>query len=327
MAENERTRHVIVIGSGVIGLAVGAAAADDGCRVTVLEANGVVCAGASAASFAWANAHDKHPADYAALRRLGIDRHARLSAARRPGERWYHPLPSRVAQEAVADGGAVDVAVFARAHVAVIEASGGTIRTEAPAARIEAGRTRPSVTLVSGEVIAADHIVIAAGTGSAALLRDSALRAPVLGTGSGSRGFVVRVRTGAPPTSIEMTDALSLRPEGDGALLQSLEVERRLTGAGVRATPALVWTEIRDRAADSGLVLRDDDMVEVREAARPVALDGLPVVGEVAASVHLVVAHSGVTLAPILGELVAAELRGEVRAELEPYRPSRPISP
>jgi glycine/D-amino acid oxidase-like deaminating enzyme len=60
---------------------------------------------------------------------------------------------------------------------------------------------------------------------------------------------------------------------------------------------------------------------------RPMPPDGMPVVGPVpsVANAYVVVTHSGVTLAPILGELVAAELVGGAApsALLAPFRPPR----
>lgn len=59
---------------------------------------------------------------------------------------------------------------------------------------------------------------------------------------------------------------------------------------------------------------------------RPMPLDGFPVVGPVPGSpdVYAVVTHSGVTLAPILGQYVSRELlTAELVAALAPYRPLR----
>jgi len=59
---------------------------------------------------------------------------------------------------------------------------------------------------------------------------------------------------------------------------------------------------------------------------RPMPLDGFPVVGALpgVADVYVVVTHSGVTLAPILGQYVSREvLGGEVIDPLAPYRPGR----
>jgi glycine/D-amino acid oxidase-like deaminating enzyme len=59
---------------------------------------------------------------------------------------------------------------------------------------------------------------------------------------------------------------------------------------------------------------------------RPMPLDGFPVVGALLgrSDVYVAVTHSGVTLAPILGQYVTRELlAGEIIDSLAPYRPGR----
>jgi glycine/D-amino acid oxidase-like deaminating enzyme len=59
---------------------------------------------------------------------------------------------------------------------------------------------------------------------------------------------------------------------------------------------------------------------------RPIPADGLPVVGRVPglSGLHLAVMHSGVTLAPLIGRLLAVEiLDGREVGLLAPYRPER----
>jgi len=54
--------------------------------------------------------------------------------------------------------------------------------------------------------------------------------------------------------------------------------------------------------------------------------DGFPIVGfaESCPNLYVVVTHSGVTVAPILGELVSLEVLDRVKVQmLEPYRLSR----
>jgi glycine/D-amino acid oxidase-like deaminating enzyme len=61
---------------------------------------------------------------------------------------------------------------------------------------------------------------------------------------------------------------------------------------------------------------------------RPLPLDGHPVLGRSPnrPSAYLSIMHSGVSLAPIVGELVSREILGDLDApDLEPYRPSRPV--
>jgi glycine/D-amino acid oxidase-like deaminating enzyme len=65
---------------------------------------------------------------------------------------------------------------------------------------------------------------------------------------------------------------------------------------------------------------------EVRICHRPMPLDGYPVLGASPSrpDVYLAVTHSGVTLAPVAGALVAQELAGGAPAEaLEDFRPDR----
>lgn len=59
---------------------------------------------------------------------------------------------------------------------------------------------------------------------------------------------------------------------------------------------------------------------------RPMPIDGLPIVGFVPglSDIYVAVMHSGITLAPKVGELVSQEILGDVSvASLTPYRPSR----
>ena len=62
-----------------------------------------------------------------------------------------------------------------------------------------------------------------------------------------------------------------------------------------------------------------------RVGVRPIPPDGLPLVGFVPEvdNLYAVVSHSGVHLAPILGQLAARELAGRPQERLESFRPAR----
>ena len=65
-------------------------------------------------------------------------------------------------------------------------------------------------------------------------------------------------------------------------------------------------------------------------AQRPVPEDGLPVLGPVpgVAGLWLAVLHSGVTLGPVAGELLAAEVTGKGEQPLlAAFRPARLLHP
>jgi glycine/D-amino acid oxidase-like deaminating enzyme len=68
------------------------------------------------------------------------------------------------------------------------------------------------------------------------------------------------------------------------------------------------------------------DVEDVRICWRPMPLDGYPVLGASPArrDVYIAVTHSGVTLAPIVGQYVAQEIvDGELARSLQDFRPDR----
>lgn len=68
------------------------------------------------------------------------------------------------------------------------------------------------------------------------------------------------------------------------------------------------------------------ELLDVSVGIRPMPADGSPVIGPVpgAGGVYLAVLHSGATLAPTVGRLVAAELAGHAdAAEFRALRPAR----
>ena len=64
----------------------------------------------------------------------------------------------------------------------------------------------------------------------------------------------------------------------------------------------------------------------IKIGTRPVPIDGFPVVGEIQGykGVFIAVMHSGVTLAPLVGELLASEMLQVTKSPLlNSFRPSR----
>ena len=64
----------------------------------------------------------------------------------------------------------------------------------------------------------------------------------------------------------------------------------------------------------------------IKIGTRPVPIDGFPVVGNIEGNkgVFIAVMHSGVTLAPLIGRLLASEMLQTSKSPLlEPFRPSR----
>ena len=102
-------------------------------------------------------------------------------------------------------------------------------------------------------------------------------------------------------------------PSSDSGLAEGREVAE-LAARNVKAVSRWV------------LIAEDTPVEEARVARRAVPPDGLPLVGRLGDSpwMYHVVAHSGVTLAPLLGRLAADEIVNDTDAAvLAPYRPAR----
>ena len=119
----------------------------------------------------------------------------------------------------------------------------------------------------------------------------------------------------------------------DGVLINS----RQLTDGRVMIHGGTQSRSIADESIEDAEMLiqetakylpstRDLRVQEVRSALRPMPPDGLPVLGRLASTpnAYITYTHSGVTLAPIIGEMAALEIRTGVETEiLTPYRPER----
>jgi glycine/D-amino acid oxidase-like deaminating enzyme len=180
------------------------------------------------------------------------------------------------------------------------------------------------VRLVSGDRLSADLILVAAGIGSEALAARVGVKlpmAPTVGLLALSEPLAGGVR------GLVHAGDVALRPDGAGRLLlTSREVDATLDPATREVAPdADPCREILARAARLVPDLRSARIESARIGIRSVAADGLPAAGFAAGfeNAYFLVSHSGVTLAPVLGRLVAAELLGEPQPALEPYRLER----
>ncbi|MCB5907773.1 NAD(P)/FAD-dependent oxidoreductase [Streptomyces pinistramenti] len=173
----------------------------------------------------------------------------------------------------------------------------------------------------------ADHVINCAGpeAGRIAALADVSLPLTRIPGLVGESTPVPAARLGA----ILATPGVDLRPApGDRVCSISWPVDALLPAdgdTGREQQPGLE-EELHRRGGEVLPALRTAGLTGVRRGVRPVPADGLPLVGTVpgADGLYSVVTHSGVTLAPLLGELAAEEvLSGRAVPALAPYRPSR----
>ena len=345
--------HVLIIGAGLTGAALAFRLTRLGASVTVVEAQGPA-AGASGRSFGWVNASFFLSPAHFNLRAAGIEAHARLSRdlgtpppdqgclwweedleshARTLQDMGYrveyligHEARARVPSLAAPEAclhfpteGAVDCADLTSW---LLRASGAKLITGTPVKGIEVRSGRVAGGRIAQGVIAADHVVIAAGCGAPALLAPLGLTLPLLDRpGAILRTAPVAARIGP----IIASPGQEVRQDTDGSLLAPLSAHHQSdTSEAITESPEAMASACLARLAGlfPGLPL---EVREIALARRPVPGDGLPALGpQGPEGLWTAVMHSGATLAPVVAELLSSEILGGPEAALlAPFRPGR----
>ncbi len=289
-------QHIAVVGAGIIGSTIAATLEAAGVETTVIAPDGAGSGSVTRASFAWVNARGKAPEHY---RSLNADARRAWHQTLPP---WFHATGAHADGDEFDEDGWVDTAACVAANLATVSHLSVEEVTNVTALRQEF-----------------DVVIVAAGSATARLVPGS----PRMATTTGHEGYLVRISIDEPPIDrILSIDGLQVRPDGDGRVAaQSLTIERQLRSSGIEATVSSVWHALRDEmSAKTGWVPPAAAGVTIDRALRAEPADGLPVIGWVD-GLYVVVAHSGVTLAPLLAELVVRDLHGDTDPRLPAFRP------
>lgn len=329
---------VVVVGAGIVGASVAYHLARRGVPVTLVERGAAPAADVTGDSFAWiSEAGGDWPGGARDLRAYVLADHGRLEselpdvALRRTGSLTWDPYGSgsteppapgrfRIGRDDIAalephlrdppeqalhtpgDVG-VDPTALTRALVTAAAAYGATVLhdTAVSALRLAGGRVRGVLTPTGH--LAAETVVLTAGTDIPRLC------VPVAPGLSVFSSPATLVRIGAPPglvRSIVARPDFEVREVRDGELWMPLA--QGLGGGAPVASPSAGRDALRRlRTAFRGA--EQCRLLGRRTRGRPVPPNG-PVIGYVAPdrSVYVAVMHSAVTLAPTVGRLVADEL-------------------
>lgn len=187
----------------------------------------------------------------------------------------------------------------------------------------EVFRSRETVTGVRarGETIECDSLVIAAGTGTPAL-------AELLGATVPAQQWPGLVIVTAPVPEgtlgrVVHHRASDIRPDPSGGIRISAE---GTSGRGEINAPQAAPDEVLARTAEVLPALESARVARVLLGVRPIPADRVTIAGRLpgTSNAFVAVTHSGVTLGPLLGRLIAAEVcGGEPDALLADFRPDR----
>lgn len=357
--KEQSSQKIVIVGAGVIGATAAYHLQAGGAAVTVIDAGGL---NASKTSFGWVNASFFLDHHHFALRTQGIAAYHRLSKDVTIPISWCGSLnwefegdtfdafaneldsldyPSERLK--ADDIRKLEPALTAPPDRAIRFPTEAAIEADGMADALLAAATRNGARVIRGVTvdgilqsggratgvsttvgpIAADQVLVAGGVGCEALLKTVGIRIPML------RRPALLLRTQPISQSLNhilVTGIGEIRQLPDGSILMPTAVNHQASDAetvGVPDVEADVALE-RLRAVLPGLYL---EWSEVALAHRPVPGDNYPAVGAVGEGLYMATLHSGVTLAAIMGELIASEMMNGPSAEteswLEPYRPTR----
>lgn len=216
----------------------------------------------------------------------------------------------------------IDPALFVGAMLAeAVRCGARVVRQRSVGVELYGGRVRGVVT-ADGARLGADLVINCAGAAVNEAAGHPALCTPMAST----PGLLAFTQPAATTLSrIVATPECSLRPDGGGRLMLHSGAADAEAGVQSESTHEVAAGLIRQLQRLAPALGRLGCEV-VRRVQRPVPADGYPVVGRYGGveGYYVVVAHSGVTLAPLLGRLAAEEIAGQVSAkDLDPYRPDR----
>ena len=369
--------RVAVIGTGVVGAAVGWQLGRRGVEVLFLD-RGEAGAGVTDWTFSWVNASNKtRTREYFDLNLAGLSAYYQL-AAEIGGDGWWHPS-GHLRWAGAGEGAAGEANEALRAQVELLGSWGYEVvlweaervrRLLEPSIRFPADDAPVAVYLregwIDGRALTARLVGDALRGGARALFGtavggivmergrvaavvsneaerydvDAVVNAagPDAGTVASlvgrdlpmqyKPGLVARLSCGGEVPlrrAVHAARSVELRPDGHGRIVaHSREVDPRLVSH--EEFSADLVQELRDRAIDVLPSLADSVVTGARASSRPIPADGFPSVGGVddVPGYYEAVTHSGITLAGIVGEVLAEEITGgEISPLIRPYRPGR----
>ena len=351
-------KHVIVIGSGILGASTAWHLAQAGARVTILEASqpgGL----ATRDSWAWINASWGNPEHYFRLRIRSMQEWKRLQqqvpqlnvqwsggllwdlppdalqAYAREHSAWGYGIEPVDAAGAlqiepailqppehalfVAQEGSVDPLAASLALLAGAQIAGARLLLNTPVTGLRLEQQRVTGVHTAQGLVEADEVVLAAGIGAAALLKGVGLHYDI----NTPPGLLVHSKPTVPLLqTLLMTPDLHLRQTTQGRLVAGADYAGDIAGADPQELARSLHQKVQ--AMVRGAEHLEMDFFTMGQ--RPTPGDGFPMLGRPSAlaGLYLVLSHSGITLAPALGLFAATELLQGMRDPLlSNYLPDR----
>ncbi|WP_179137876.1 NAD(P)/FAD-dependent oxidoreductase [Candidatus Entotheonella palauensis] len=230
--------------------------------------------------------------------------------------------------------GHVNTGDVIRACISAAEARGAELRTQAPVTGIQLSQMGTGTSRVEGitigeQTIPCDAAVLAGGPDMSALAGLAGVDLPLYHT----FGATILTEPIAPlfkhiavlHPAHDRPPTVNFRQFSDGVVMIGATA-RNNQQDGDRARTDSDVAQIMEEAAAILPALQGVRVQEVRQGRRPIPQDGVSIIGfsDTVPNLYLATTHSGVTLAPIIGEFAAMEIvDGAAIDLLQPFRLAR----
>lgn len=344
----ESSKRIVVIGAGIVGASLAYHLASKGAQVTVVEA-GCIASGVTGTSFAWINASCAGIDPIAALRGGAIAAWRQLEmqvpglSVRWDGALSYGTQDGRMSPSCILidrtriaqleprlkqppeqalyepEQGALDAVAATHALLAAAQALGATVRTHTPVLGFAVHNAKVTGVETAAGVIEADTVVLAAGTGTAALAAQLGASLPIHASPA------IFLRYQAPPglvRGIISSHAMEVRQAEDGTMLAAEDYVDDAAENQPAAMAQRTASAIRRELEGADTITPEFACVGLR----PMPFDGVPVIGYLpqVEGAYVCAMHPGVVLAGIVGQLASGEIiDGQPASALEACRPAR----
>lgn len=351
--------NTVIVGAGIVGAAIAYNLAKNGDRPVILDKDGPA-AGITGASFGWLNAYNAGDREYFDFRRrsmaeyrllleeagLGfdinwngslvwLDENTESNGLVERLQGWGYPVeivdedragqlepglaarPSRAFY--AAEEGSVDPGSATRSLMEAAIRMGAEPGFPCRVTGINIRDSRVTGVETDQGSIRCGTVVVAAGHGAETLCRQAGFELPV----TKSEALLVKTqRLDRAVGRLISAPGVRLWQDGDGHVLACDD----FNGERLAESAARLAGELIERARRLVRFSEPLEPVKVMVGRRLLPGDGLPVIGEPASAggLYLAFMHSGITLAPLVGRLIAGEITsGTARPQLAPYRPTR----
>lgn len=225
--------------------------------------------------------------------------------------------------------------LFIASLLADLRTSGGQLVCNNEVTTLTESAQDVHLTLASGDEWRGDQLVLATGRWSPELISQCGLELAMTDANRADPvacSFLAQTQPLPIPLKCNLiTPELNVRPDGGGRLmLQALDLDQHADPARPVSPDGLIGKEMlrRLRRLFKNTEGARIERIETGQRSRPA--DGLPALGYISESarVYQMVSHSGMTLAPSLGRLVAeAMLSGTALPMLSAFAPHRLLRP